>query len=75
MARGGIVWAMPPNPQHSNYLACEYILRLALRHRHAVPACEGDSSERGKVAKFWLQHGCIVSFGIAVEQLVVSSGC
>eukprot|EP00971_Amphidinium_carterae_P052773 1039292-Amphidinium_carterae.1 len=59
MACGDIVWAMPPNPPLSNRFACEYLLRLALRNRHAVPVCEGDSSAdsaRGKVAKFWHQR-------------------
>eukprot|EP00971_Amphidinium_carterae_P259364 5146692-Amphidinium_carterae.1 len=82
MACGDVVWAMPPNPPHSNCLAFEHLLHLALWHRHAVLVCEEDSSARGKHeedsstrgkrAKFGLQHGCIVSFGIAVEQLAMS---
>eukprot|EP00971_Amphidinium_carterae_P080992 1602502-Amphidinium_carterae.1 len=48
MARGGIVWAMPPSPQRSNCLACKHLLRLALWHRHTIPVCEGDC---GKLAK------------------------
>eukprot|EP00971_Amphidinium_carterae_P144162 2856712-Amphidinium_carterae.1 len=65
---------MPPNPPLSNRLDCEYLLHLALWHRHEVPVCEGDSNAKCKLAKLWLQHGCVVGFGIAVEQLAVSSG-
>eukprot|EP00971_Amphidinium_carterae_P021973 433388-Amphidinium_carterae.1 len=76
MARADIVWAMPPSPQHSHCLACEYLLHLALWHRRAVPICEDScESESGKPAKFWFQHCRVVSFGIAVEQLAVSSYC
>eukprot|EP00971_Amphidinium_carterae_P112308 2224506-Amphidinium_carterae.1 len=75
MACGDILWAMPPNPPLSNRLACEYLPSLALRRRHTVPVCEGDANARDKLAKFWLQHGGVVSFGIAVEQLAVSNGC
>eukprot|EP00971_Amphidinium_carterae_P331091 6464481-Amphidinium_carterae.1 len=40
MARGCIVWAMPPNPPRSSCLACEYLLHLALWHGHGFPVCE-----------------------------------
>eukprot|EP00971_Amphidinium_carterae_P249231 4947280-Amphidinium_carterae.1 len=59
---------MPPNPPRSNCLACEYLLHPPLWHRRGIPVCAGDSSTRGKLAKFWLQHSCFVSFGMAVEQ-------
>eukprot|EP00971_Amphidinium_carterae_P086791 1717410-Amphidinium_carterae.1 len=49
---------MPPNPPRTNCLAWEYLLHLALRHRHTVPVCEGDSNAKCKLAKCWLQHGC-----------------
>eukprot|EP00971_Amphidinium_carterae_P243655 4839074-Amphidinium_carterae.1 len=65
---------MPPSPQHFNSLAVKYLLHLALWHRRASPEHEGDSSEPGRFARLWLQHGCDVSFGIAVEQLAMSSG-
>eukprot|EP00971_Amphidinium_carterae_P268103 5319010-Amphidinium_carterae.1 len=78
MACGDIVWAMRPNPPRSDCLACEYLLRLALWHRHTVPVCEGEPSECGKLAKLWLpklwlQLCRVVGFGIAVEQLAMSS--
>eukprot|EP00971_Amphidinium_carterae_P159074 3153869-Amphidinium_carterae.1 len=71
MACGDIVWTMPPNPPCSNCLACEYLLHLTFWHQHAIHVCEGDSSASGTLATFWLQHGCGVSFGIAVEQLAM----
>eukprot|EP00971_Amphidinium_carterae_P271448 5386381-Amphidinium_carterae.2 len=74
MACGDIVWAMSPSPPRSNCLACENLLHLALRHRQRIPVCEG-SSARGELAKFWLESSCAVRFGIAVEQLAMSSGC
>eukprot|EP00971_Amphidinium_carterae_P116547 2308805-Amphidinium_carterae.1 len=58
MARGDIVWAMPPNPQHSNCLDCKHLLHLALWHRLSTLGCEGDRRAWGKLAKFWLHPGC-----------------
>eukprot|EP00971_Amphidinium_carterae_P014161 279179-Amphidinium_carterae.1 len=62
MACGDIVWAMPPNPACSYCLAREHLLHLALWHRHAVPVRAGGarvSSAGVKLAKVWLQHGCV----------------
>eukprot|EP00971_Amphidinium_carterae_P127864 2532750-Amphidinium_carterae.1 len=74
MACGHIVWAMPPSPTRFDCLACAYLLHLALRHRRGTPGCDGDCRAWGKFAKLWLQHGSVVSFDVAFEQLVVSSG-
>eukprot|EP00971_Amphidinium_carterae_P113152 2241360-Amphidinium_carterae.1 len=71
MARGDIVWAMPPNPQCSNYLACKHLFHFAFWHRRASLGCEGDC--KGKIANLWLQHDGVAGFGMAVEQLAVSS--
>eukprot|EP00971_Amphidinium_carterae_P024806 489319-Amphidinium_carterae.1 len=43
MARGDIVWAMPPNPQHAHCLAREYLLHLALWLRCGIPGLEENS--------------------------------
>eukprot|EP00971_Amphidinium_carterae_P299635 5953166-Amphidinium_carterae.1 len=73
MARDDIVWAMPPNPQRSNCLARNYLLHLALWHGRKNLGFEGDCRAWGKHAKLWLQHDGVASFGMGVEQLVVSS--
>eukprot|EP00971_Amphidinium_carterae_P192519 3820316-Amphidinium_carterae.1 len=77
MARGDIVWAMPPNPQRSNYLACKHLLHFALWHRRASPGCRGDCKAKawGKIANLWFQHDGVAGFGMAVEQPAVSSYC
>eukprot|EP00971_Amphidinium_carterae_P004842 96856-Amphidinium_carterae.1 len=41
VADGGIVWAVPSNPQLSHCLACEDLLHLALWLQRAPPGCEG----------------------------------
>eukprot|EP00971_Amphidinium_carterae_P006791 134055-Amphidinium_carterae.1 len=77
MARGDIVRAVPSNPQHSQRLACAYILHLALPgacwRRSSSVAVRESRARRGKHSKLWFQHCCIASVGIAVEQLAMSS--
>eukprot|EP00971_Amphidinium_carterae_P294530 5847893-Amphidinium_carterae.1 len=67
---------MPPNPQHAHCLAHQYLLHLAFWLQCATHGLRGgtpDSSVSSSLAKLWIQHGCIASFGIAGEQLTLSS--
>eukprot|EP00971_Amphidinium_carterae_P299439 5949539-Amphidinium_carterae.1 len=68
---------MPPNPPHSNCLACKLHSSL-LFGTHSVPLWEGNSSAPDKLGKLCccgFNNSCVVSIGIAVEQLAMSSGC
>eukprot|EP00971_Amphidinium_carterae_P318878 6338576-Amphidinium_carterae.1 len=73
MAHGSAFWAVPPNPQHPHSLACEYLLLLAFWLWCAAPEWGQQSRGGIQLAQLWLLHGCAASFGIAVEQLPVSS--
>eukprot|EP00971_Amphidinium_carterae_P017432 343779-Amphidinium_carterae.1 len=63
---------MPPDPQHAHCLVSEYLLHLALWQQRGIPGRD-EYLEGVKHSKLWLQHGCVAGFGIAAEQLALSS--
>eukprot|EP00971_Amphidinium_carterae_P173742 3444288-Amphidinium_carterae.1 len=72
MASGDMVWAVPPNPQHSHCLTCAELHRVTLWLLWADVAGERDRESWGNLAKYWLYHGDAASLGVAVEQLAMS---